>query len=155
MRKTSGFPSVEKTLCFATFGCFLSMSAAFAAEHPLFGGTWKLIGARSNFGSFKGPSEAIDHITQTNEGITLNRDRDGDNTITYIPLDSSSVTLTNSTKMIAHWDADSLVFDFTSTLSGRTTHAEERWSLSRNGTILKIYYKGSQGARMSILMGRQ
>lgn len=112
-----------------------------AADPKDFSGTWKLDTARSDFGQFPGPAELTDRIVQNGSELLINRNRGGERVVIHVPLDGSqrdNKLALGAVKTRAHWEAATLVIDYTGQRRGSTVKSEERWTLGPKKTTLRV-----------------
>jgi hypothetical protein len=139
--------------------------AAFAASGLTagitdFSGTWKMDPSRSDFGRFPGPSQMTDQIVQNGAEMVINRSRDGDRVVIHLPLDGSrreNKLRVGTVKTSCHWEAATLIIEYSGLRGGTLTKSEERWTLGPKRNAIKVvrHLYGAKGeAQQTLIMVR-
>ncbi len=117
--------------------------------------------SHSDFGMLPKVAAITDRITEQENEVVVNRNRDGQDVTIHIPLDGSSQNndiLGNAMNTSGHWEGSTLIVDFSGQRRGNTVTYKERWTLSPDSKTFQVarHLTSSRGeTNQTLLMVKQ
>lgn len=125
-------------------------------------GVWKLLVGESDFGFLPPPKFRLDTVAHAGERIRIEThqiDGNGDNTVVrdlIVGAEPVEAMILGRARWIsARWDAETLVMETRSTVSGNDRAIEDRWRIGPEGLTIRRIHRQPGGAGHQTLRFRE